>query len=180
MKMRATSSSSLLNSGFLGYAAANAPGNQNPVAAQNLTSNEKESREINLEANKQCINVIKSNIETYFLHDNIEKIDFSNLNQDGIDTDLLFQESQLNQQQIQENQISLYKREYEELQQIGTGGFGAVFRVINKLDQNIYAIKKIKLSMKNEALNQKTIKEVTFLAKLQHPTIIRYYFVISF
>lgn len=70
----------------------------------------------------------------------------------------------------------MYKREYDELQKIGTGGFGAVFKVVNKLDQNIYAIKKIKLSIKNEELNRKTIKEVTFLAKLQHPSIVRYYF----
>ena len=42
-------------------------------------------------------------------------------------------------------QTSRYAADFEELGQIGEGGFGKVYKARHKLDGNIYAIKKIKL-----------------------------------
>ena len=38
-----------------------------------------------------------------------------------------------------------YQREFEELEKIGSGGFSTVYRVRNKLDNRIYAMKIIKI-----------------------------------
>jgi serine/threonine protein kinase len=41
-----------------------------------------------------------------------------------------------------------YESVFEEISQIGRGGFGYVFRVQNKIDDEYYAVKKILLSGK--------------------------------
>jgi len=53
-------------------------------------------------------------------------------------------------QSIENNKISRmtysrYQNEFEEISQLGKGGFGSVYQVRNKLDGQLYAIKKIKL-----------------------------------
>ena len=40
---------------------------------------------------------------------------------------------------------SRYENDFEELDKIGEGGFGEVFKARHRIDGNIYAIKKIKL-----------------------------------
>lgn len=73
--------------------------------------------------------------------------------------------------------LSKYNREFEELSKLGEGGFGKVYLVKNKLDNELYAIKKI--SYKYKTLNNINldfiINEVKTIAKLDHPNINRYY-----
>ncbi|XP_064395053.1 probable helicase with zinc finger domain isoform X3 [Halichondria panicea] len=64
--------------------------------------------------------------------------------------------------------------EYEKKDQIGKGGFGVVFHVKHKVDQADYALKIIKLSDVPKK-QDKVVKEVTTLAMLNHPNIVRYY-----
>ena len=52
--------------------------------------------------------------------------------------------------------------EFETMQFLGSGGFGDVLKVRNKLDGNIYAIKRILLDAKSRQLNKKITREVTF------------------
>lgn len=67
-----------------------------------------------------------------------------------------------------------YLAEFEEMDLIGEGGFGKVYKVRHKLDGNIYAIKKAVVNY--EDLNdRKILKEVSLLSKLNHPNIVRYY-----
>jgi len=40
-----------------------------------------------------------------------------------------------------------YQRCFEEISELGQGGFGRVFKVKHRLDQNIYAIKKIRIHL---------------------------------
>jgi len=61
---------------------------------------------------------------------------------------------------------------YSDITIIGSGNFGKVYKVKNLLDQNEYAIKKIKLD-KNMSVN--VLNEIRVLAKLDHENIIRYY-----
>lgn len=58
---------------------------------------------------------------------------------------------------------------------IGEGGFGKVYRVKNKLDSNIYAVKKILINYE-DANDRKLLKEVALLSKLNHPNIVRYHY----
>ena len=47
--------------------------------------------------------------------------------------------------------------EFETLQFLGSGGFGDVLKVKNKLDGNVYAIKRILLDAKSRQLNKKVV-----------------------
>lgn len=71
---------------------------------------------------------------------------------------------------------SRYLFDFEEICELGRGGFGAVFKVKNKLDGNFYAIKKImfKYTESKEEL-RKIISEVKLLSNMNHPNIVRYY-----
>ncbi len=55
----------------------------------------------------------------------------------------------------------------------GTGGYGSVFRVRNKLDGEEYAIKKVRL--RSLDMSDKIFREVKTLARLDHPHVVRYY-----
>lgn len=59
----------------------------------------------------------------------------------------------------------------------GKGGFGEVFKVQNLLDNNFYAIKKIRLSLfpGNENYLERILGEVRLFSKLNHPNIVRYF-----
>lgn len=65
--------------------------------------------------------------------------------------------------------------EFEFICFIGKGGFGEVMKVRNKLDGQIYAIKKIKLNPKNKQMTRKLMREVKLLSRLNHENVVRYY-----
>lgn len=82
----------------------------------------------------------------------------------------------------QELSNSRYKQEFVELEKIGRGGFGVVYRARNRIDGLEYAIKKVKLKTfaneknRDASPNLKLIREVkTFATISNHPNIIRYY-----
>ena len=73
-----------------------------------------------------------------------------------------------------------YVSDFEEITKIGSGGFSSVFKVKNKLDDNLYAVKKIQLRIKDikndiNAELERVLREAKFLAKVFHPNVIRYY-----
>lgn len=68
---------------------------------------------------------------------------------------------------------SKYHTEWEEIEKLGKGGFGNVFCARQKLDGQFYAVKVIESTSPQE-LND-IVGEVTLLAKLNHPYIVRYY-----
>ena len=59
-----------------------------------------------------------------------------------------------------------------ESQLLGRGGFGTVYRIHNKLDGQVYAVKRILVT--EESLKC-TLHEIRILASMTHPRIIRYY-----
>lgn len=65
--------------------------------------------------------------------------------------------------------------EYEVLEELGHGGFGTVYKVKNRVDSQLYALKKVKLNPDNEALNERIMREVKLLSGLNHENVIRYY-----
>jgi len=61
---------------------------------------------------------------------------------------------------------------YNIIDNIGNGSFGSVFKCINNIDQQTYALKIIKLSsQKYETI----LKEVRLMSSFDHPNIIKYY-----
>jgi PAS domain S-box-containing protein len=97
--------------------------------------------------------------------------------------------------------MSRYEKDFEELEKLGSGAFGTVFKVRNRLDGQFYAIKKIKMSKSvmflessgesssesgsspmlesNENLSKRDrekLREASVLATItSHPNIVRYY-----
>ncbi|KAG8433076.1 hypothetical protein GDO86_017381 [Hymenochirus boettgeri] len=76
---------------------------------------------------------------------------------------------------LSETQTSRYINEFEEIAQLGKGGYGKVYKVRNKLDGQFYAIKKILIKKVSRRDCKKVLREVKVLAGLHHPNIVGYH-----
>ncbi|XP_071686022.1 eIF-2-alpha kinase GCN2 isoform X2 [Rutidosis leptorrhynchoides] len=70
---------------------------------------------------------------------------------------------------------SRYLNDFEELKPLGHGGFGHVVLCKNKLDGRQYAVKKIRLKDNSQPLDDRILREVATLSRLQHQHVVRYY-----
>ncbi|XP_028410003.1 eukaryotic translation initiation factor 2-alpha kinase 1-like [Dendronephthya gigantea] len=77
-------------------------------------------------------------------------------------------------QQLLQYNTHRYKEEFEEIEKLGKGGFGSVYKVKNKLDGREYAVKKVYLREKDIPDCLKVIREVKVLASLRHPNVVGY------
>jgi len=68
---------------------------------------------------------------------------------------------------------SRYDEEFEEIERLGRGGYGQVFKARYRLDGQLYAIKKIKSNSSKDL--EEVLAEVKMLASLNHPVIVRYF-----
>ncbi|OCK81767.1 kinase-like protein [Lepidopterella palustris CBS 459.81] len=69
--------------------------------------------------------------------------------------------------------LSRYSSEWVESGRLGKGGYGEVVKARNKLDGQLYAIKKIKQN--SAAALTEVLSEVMLLSRLNHPYVVRYY-----
>ena len=69
---------------------------------------------------------------------------------------------------------SRFLTDFEPMHCLGKGGFGVVFECTNRIDDNRYAVKRIRLPQIEEA-KKKVMREVKTLAKLDHRHIVRYF-----
>lgn len=69
--------------------------------------------------------------------------------------------------------FSRFEKEYEFVGKLGKGGFGEVVKARNRMDGEVYAIKKI-FCESSEALAA-MVSETKLLARLNHPFVVRYY-----
>ncbi|KAM9837375.1 eukaryotic translation initiation factor 2-alpha kinase 1 isoform 2-T2 [Aulostomus maculatus] len=74
-----------------------------------------------------------------------------------------------------EAQTSRYLSEFEEIWRIGKGSYGKVFKVMNKLDGQFYAVKKILIKKVSKEGCVKVLREVKVLSSLQHVNIVGYH-----
>lgn len=70
---------------------------------------------------------------------------------------------------------SRYNSDFIEIEPLGKGGFGSVYKAYNKLDQTIYAIKKVPIKKLNDEKSNFYLNEVRHLSMLNHENIVRYY-----
>ncbi|KAI9791960.1 MAG: hypothetical protein M1816_003229 [Peltula sp. TS41687] len=71
------------------------------------------------------------------------------------------------------NTLSRYANDFHELGRLGKGGFGEVFKARNKLDGQLYAIKKI--SHNSPGSLSDVLSEIMLLSRLNHPYVVRYF-----
>ncbi|MCL7044517.1 hypothetical protein MKW94_007780 [Papaver nudicaule] len=64
--------------------------------------------------------------------------------------------------------------EYQVIEQIGRGAFGAAFLVLHKSDNKKYVLKKIQLSKQTEKFKHTAHQEMNLMAKLNNPYIVGY------
>ena len=90
-----------------------------------------------------------------------------------------YNESQETQDNDNADEVSRLKREFEFVEKLGSGGFGDVCKYRNKLDQQLYAIKRIKLTTSltdsRDNKDAKIKREIHLLSGLDHENIVRYY-----
>lgn len=80
-------------------------------------------------------------------------------------------------------QTDRYIREFSELEIVGKGGYGKVFKAKHKLDGSLYAVKRIPVSPSKVAMIQEhgpeelesMLEEVRSLARFDHNNIVRYH-----
>ncbi|KAJ3316768.1 hypothetical protein HDU76_001560 [Blyttiomyces sp. JEL0837] len=70
--------------------------------------------------------------------------------------------------------LSRYQTDFEEVAQLGKGGFGSVAKARNLIDNRFYAVKRIRVDPK-KGNDRKLLREVQTLSRLHHPNIVRYY-----
>ncbi len=58
---------------------------------------------------------------------------------------------------------------------LGRGGYGVVVQALNRLDGRTYAVKKIAIRAVSPAARGRLMREVSTLARLHHPGIVRNY-----
>lgn len=77
---------------------------------------------------------------------------------------------------LHDSNISRYHKEFHEVELIGTGEFGTVFKCINRLDGCVYAVKKSIKPIAGSANEKAALNEVYAHAVLgKHQHVVRYY-----
>ena len=70
---------------------------------------------------------------------------------------------------------SRYEDNFEELELLGKGGFGVVYKARNRVDLAYYAVKKIFLKDFSHDNKLKILREARVIASLKHPNIVCYH-----
>lgn len=71
--------------------------------------------------------------------------------------------------------ITKYYNNYNEINIIGQGNFGSVYKVFHRFEKKFYAIKKIFITEDLIKENYDIFKEVQIYSSITHPNIVKYY-----
>lgn len=66
----------------------------------------------------------------------------------------------------------LYNNTYEKIKKLGRGGFGSIFKVINKNNNKVFALKKIRIRSPPDGIDMYGLNEIKFLTETKHKNIV--------
>jgi len=66
----------------------------------------------------------------------------------------------------------------QDLEKIGEGTYGVVYKAKDRVTGEIVALKKIRLEAEDEGIPSTAIREISLLKELQHPNIVRLFDVV--
>lgn len=113
-------------------------------------------------------------IKTLISEENaIEYNNINNFNENNIGDDNIGDNYKINK--FKNFYASRYKSDFIQIESLGKGGFGSVYKCYNKLDANLYAIKKIPIKKLNDEKSNFYLNEARNLSMLNHQNIVRYY-----
>jgi len=61
---------------------------------------------------------------------------------------------------------------YQKLEKIGEGTYGVVYKARDKVDNDIIALKKIRLEQEDEGVPSTAVREICLLKEIQHPNVV--------
>ncbi len=61
---------------------------------------------------------------------------------------------------------------YQRLDKLGEGTYGVVYKCRNRENQDIVALKKIRLENEDEGIPSTAIREISILKQMRHPNIV--------
>ncbi|KAH3859658.1 eukaryotic translation initiation factor 2-alpha kinase 3-like [Dreissena polymorpha] len=73
---------------------------------------------------------------------------------------------------VQTYTLTRYEMEFREIERLGEGGFGVVYKVQREKDKLLFAVKQINITGKDE---ERMLREVKALESLDHSGIVRYF-----
>ena len=65
------------------------------------------------------------------------------------------------------------RNRYEKIKKLGEGAYGSVNKVYDHQTKCVKALKKIKFTNEDEGIPVNSIREISYLRKLNHPNIIK-------
>jgi hypothetical protein len=111
---------------------------------------------------------IKHLLNTLLIDNNVKTITNKIIENDDKNNIIIYSKKKKN---LENN----YNNNFIELENIGNGSYGSVYKVYHKYEKNLYAIKKVHIT--NELLKDNTdiFREIQLFSKLNHKNIVRYY-----